>query len=70
MYNLDSEYMKVYAMLMLMNIPFSSYKEDGKFILNLKNDKIVVTENGCETNECEYDCADTLVKVFPGIYKN
>ncbi len=67
---IDSEYMKVYAMLMLMNIPFSSYKKDGKYILDLKNDTIIVTENGCETNGCEYDCADTLVKVFPGIYQN
>ena len=66
---LDNEYMKVYAMLMIMNESFTSYKEDGKFILKLKNDTIIVSEDGCETNDYEFDSAETLVKVFPGIYK-
>ena len=70
MKSLDSEYMSVYAMLMMMNVPFTSYKKDGKFIMKLKNDTIIVTENGCETDEYEYDSAETLIKVFPGIYKN
>lgn len=67
---LDNEYMKVYAMLMIMNVPFSAYMKDGKHIFELKNDTIIVSEDGCETNEYEFASAEKLVKVFPSIYKN
>jgi len=61
---LDKNYMKVYAMFMIHNTGFSSYKEDGKFIINAKGDKIVITEKECMVNDIVYENADDLVKAY------
>ena len=47
---LEINYKKIYAALFLKQVPFSSYMEDGNFIVKCQDNEIVVSDDKCYLN--------------------
>ena len=59
---LNDNYAKVYAMLMIYNVPFSSYLLDGVYIMKTKEYTITVAEDKCTLNNKEYTDVQDLLR--------
>lgn len=47
---LETNYKKIYAALFLKQVSFSSYMEDGNFIIKCQDNEIVVSDDKCYLN--------------------
>ena len=47
---LETNYKKIYTTLSLKQVSFSSYMEDGNFIIKCQDNEIVVSDDKCYLN--------------------
>jgi hypothetical protein len=60
---LETNYKKIYAALYLKQVAFTSYMEDGDFIIKSKDNVIVISNDNCYLNGEEYPI-ETIISMI------
>lgn len=60
----DLQYEKLYVRLVMQETSFSSYKEDGVFVVKYEGNVVKLSDGLYEKNGVQYDSFDSLMKVL------